>query len=314
MTAFFGDVGGARAQGPADRAAGEGDGAGDAALRALGAHDLPLRRARANARPAGLARPPLDGDRLHRPPRPHPRVRARARAGRLRRARARAVATGARSGRPRAISVLAFLGLAELVALPAFSLFFHGVDWRTLAAIALADIGICAVGTLTGAMAVAGRARELLLPLLFLPLAIPVVAGGRGREHRAASSKYLAFLAPLRRRVRPALLGQLRLRRRPELDRRSTIPLPVTGRAADSASCARGHHRGAVRGSRSPSSSSTPRSTPTRAFHRRSSTSTCRSRSPRTHASAGAPGRRCCTSGSGRPAPTSRATSRSTRA
>ena len=94
----------------------------------------------------------------------------------------------------KAISVLAFLGLAELVALPAFSLFFSGVGWRTVAAFALADIGICAVGTLTGAMAVAGRARELLLPLLFLPLAIPVVAAGVGASI-AGGSKYLLFLA-----------------------------------------------------------------------------------------------------------------------
>src|SRR3954447_11212908 len=94
----------------------------------------------------------------------------------------------------KAISVLAFLGLAELVALPAFSLFFSGVGWHTVAAFALADVGICAVGTLTGAMAVAGRARELLLPLLFLPLSIPIVAAGVGASI-ASGSKYLAFLA-----------------------------------------------------------------------------------------------------------------------
>jgi heme exporter protein B len=94
----------------------------------------------------------------------------------------------------KSLSVLAFLGLAELVAVPAFGLFFHGVDWRTLAAIALADLGICAVGTLTGAMAVVGRARELILPLLFLPLAIPIVAGGVGASI-AENNKYLAFLA-----------------------------------------------------------------------------------------------------------------------
>jgi heme exporter protein B len=94
----------------------------------------------------------------------------------------------------KAISVLAFLGLAELVALPAFALFFSGVGWRTVAAFALADIGICSVGTLTGAMAVAGRARELLLPLLFLPLAIPVVAAGVGASI-TGGSKYLLFLA-----------------------------------------------------------------------------------------------------------------------
>ena len=69
----------------------------------------------------------------------------------------------------KSIAVLAFLAAAEVVALPAFAAFFHGLDGRTVAAVALADLGIVAVGTLFGAMAVAGRARELLLPLLFLP-------------------------------------------------------------------------------------------------------------------------------------------------
>src|SRR5882672_4286859 len=73
----------------------------------------------------------------------------------------------------KSIAVLAFLAAAEVVALPVFSIFFSGVGWSTVAGVALADIGIAAVGTLVAAMAVAGRARELLLPLLFLPLAIP---------------------------------------------------------------------------------------------------------------------------------------------
>jgi heme exporter protein B len=81
----------------------------------------------------------------------------------------------------KALSVVAFLAAAEVVALPAFAAFFQGVDGRTVAAVALADVGIAAVGTLFGAMAVAGRARELLLPLLFLPTAIPIVVGGVGR-------------------------------------------------------------------------------------------------------------------------------------
>jgi heme exporter protein B len=80
----------------------------------------------------------------------------------------------------KALAVLAFLVAAEVVALPAFAVFFSGVDGRTVAAVALADIGIATVGTLFGAMAVAGRARELLLPLLFLPMAIPIVVGGVG--------------------------------------------------------------------------------------------------------------------------------------
>jgi heme exporter protein B len=80
----------------------------------------------------------------------------------------------------KSLAVLAFLVCAEIVALPAFGAFFSGVDGRTVAAVALADVGIAAVGTLFGAMAVAGRARELLLPLLFLPMAIPIVVGGVG--------------------------------------------------------------------------------------------------------------------------------------
>jgi len=91
------------------------------------------------------------------------------------------------------LAVLAFLAVAEVVALPAFAAFFSAVDGRTVAAVALADVGICAVGTLTGAMAVTGRARELLLPLLFLPLAIPVVVGGVGAS-AGAGGRYLGFL------------------------------------------------------------------------------------------------------------------------
>ena len=60
---------------------------------------------------------------------------------------------------------------------------------------ALADVGIAAVGTLVAAMAVAGRARELLLPLLFLPLAIPAIAGGVGASVVDDPGRYLAFLA-----------------------------------------------------------------------------------------------------------------------
>ncbi|HZP73239.1 MAG TPA: heme exporter protein CcmB [Gaiellaceae bacterium] len=87
----------------------------------------------------------------------------------------------------KAISVFAFLAVAEVVALPAFAIFFQGLGGRTILAVLLADVGIATVGTLLGAMAVAGRARELLLPLLFLPLAVPIVVGGVGG--------YLWFLA-----------------------------------------------------------------------------------------------------------------------
>jgi heme exporter protein B len=94
----------------------------------------------------------------------------------------------------KSLATLMFLVLAELVALPVFALFFHGLDAATLAAIALADLGICAVGTFLGAMAVATRARDLLLPLLFLPLAVPIVIGGVGASVVDSPGRYLGFL------------------------------------------------------------------------------------------------------------------------
>lgn len=92
-------------------------------------------------------------------------------------------------------ALLAFLVAAEIVALPAFALFFSGIDGSTVAAVVLADIGICAVGTLIAGMALASRARELILPLLFLPLAIPVIVGGVGASVASGSGRYLGFLA-----------------------------------------------------------------------------------------------------------------------
>src|SRR5947209_16362207 len=80
----------------------------------------------------------------------------------------------------KSLATLAFLAAAEVVALPLYALFFHRIGGATVLAVVLADLGICAVGTFLGAMAVATRARELILPLLFLPLAIPIVVGAVG--------------------------------------------------------------------------------------------------------------------------------------
>jgi heme exporter protein B len=92
------------------------------------------------------------------------------------------------------LSVFAFLALAEAVALPAFALFYEPVTWELIAGVALANVGIASVGTLLGAMAAAARARELLLPLLFMPLAIPIVVGGVGATLAEDPARYLGFL------------------------------------------------------------------------------------------------------------------------
>jgi heme exporter protein B len=95
----------------------------------------------------------------------------------------------------KALSILVFLVLAEVVALPAFALFFADVDAAMIAGVLLADLGIAAVGTLLAAMAAASRAHELLLPLLFLPLAIPIVVGGVGASVTDEPARYVGFLA-----------------------------------------------------------------------------------------------------------------------
>jgi heme exporter protein B len=95
----------------------------------------------------------------------------------------------------KALAVLGFLAAVEVIALPAYSLFFSPVNGATIAAVALADVGICAVGTFVAATAAASRTRELVLPLLFLPLAIPVVIGGVGASVTAGGGGYLGFLA-----------------------------------------------------------------------------------------------------------------------
>jgi heme exporter protein B len=93
------------------------------------------------------------------------------------------------------LATLAFLLAAQVVALPAFVLFFAPLDVTALAGVLLADIGICAVGSLMAAMAAASRSRELLLPLLVLPLTIPLIVGGVGAAMSPEGERYLLLLA-----------------------------------------------------------------------------------------------------------------------
>ena len=79
------------------------------------------------------------------------------------------------------IAQVAFLLIMEAVALPAFWLFFFGEKGPdplpVIAAVLLANIGLAAVGVLVAGLAQATRARDVLLPVLFLPLSIPLVIG-----------------------------------------------------------------------------------------------------------------------------------------
>lgn len=77
------------------------------------------------------------------------------------------------------LSQLAFLVVMELVALPVFWLFFFQQDGPAplpfLAAVLLTDVGLCAVGVLVASLAQATRARDVLLPVLYLPVTIPLL-------------------------------------------------------------------------------------------------------------------------------------------
>jgi heme exporter protein B len=79
------------------------------------------------------------------------------------------------------LAMLGFLAAVEVVAVPAFAVLLLGPtpDAGAIAALVavllLADAGIAVIGTLVGALAVQTRARDLLVPLLALPLLIPVV-------------------------------------------------------------------------------------------------------------------------------------------
>ena len=86
----------------------------------------------------------------------------------------------------KAAVLFVFLVALQVVAVPAFAILLlepspgPGLP-ELIGLLLLADAGIAAVGTLVGALAVQTRAREVIVPLLVLPLMIPVViAAARG--------------------------------------------------------------------------------------------------------------------------------------
>ena len=77
---------------------------------------------------------------------------------------------------------LVFLGIIQLLTVPVFTVFFVERDyWGDLGlfvlVVVLADIGICALGTLLATFSMSTRARDLLLPIVFLPLIVPLLIG-----------------------------------------------------------------------------------------------------------------------------------------
>jgi heme exporter protein B len=81
----------------------------------------------------------------------------------------------------KALPNLLFIALVEVILIPLFAILFSiqlGHSWPLLIAVTvLADLGFVAVGTLFSALAAQTSSRELVLPLLALPILVPVFIG-----------------------------------------------------------------------------------------------------------------------------------------
>jgi heme exporter protein B len=102
--------------------------------------------------------------------------------------------------------LVVYLVALELIAVPLFAILF-GATTGILAlapVLLLADLGLAAIGALVSSIAVNSRARDLIAPLLLLPLLVPVMiaAGGAAELVLAAGGpsydgfgKWIAVLA-----------------------------------------------------------------------------------------------------------------------
>ena len=79
----------------------------------------------------------------------------------------------------KAMGSFLFMLVVEAVLLPVFAAFlgFSLLSFTLAATILLATLGFAVVGTLFSAIAVQTRSRELMLPVLFFPVILPVIIG-----------------------------------------------------------------------------------------------------------------------------------------
>lgn len=107
----------------------------------------------------------------------------------------------------KAAALFLFLTLVELVAVPAFAILLLGPSpWHALPALivtlALVNVALSAVGALVSALAIRTRSRDLIVPIVTLPLLVPaLIAAARAcapllAEHGAAwpAAKWLLML------------------------------------------------------------------------------------------------------------------------
>jgi heme exporter protein B len=79
----------------------------------------------------------------------------------------------------KALGSFLFMLLVEAGLLPVFAVLlnFSAVSFTLILTIVLATLGFAVVGTLFSAIAVQTRSREIMLPVLFFPVILPVIIG-----------------------------------------------------------------------------------------------------------------------------------------
>ena len=83
----------------------------------------------------------------------------------------------------KATALVIYLLALEAIAVPIFALFFLNsvaALGPLVIVLVLADLGLAATGTLISSMAVNSRARDLLVPLILLPLVVPLMIAATG--------------------------------------------------------------------------------------------------------------------------------------
>ena len=108
----------------------------------------------------------------------------------------------------KAMALFLFLVVLEVIAVPAFGLLLLGPSLGPalpglIAILALGDVALAVIGTLVSAIAVQTRARDLIGPIIGLPLLLPALIGmarGAGpllvaHGSRAPPGRWVAILA-----------------------------------------------------------------------------------------------------------------------
>ena len=90
-----------------------------------------------------------------------------------------------------ALTRLLFMLFVEAVLLPVYAVMldFSALSWTLMLTIFLGTLGFAVVGTLFSAMAVQTRSREIMLPVLFFPVLLPVIIAAVEASTRAVGGE-----------------------------------------------------------------------------------------------------------------------------